>query len=223
MKKSALLLASLSILVSLCACGSSGGSEDKSNIVKETSSITVSKQESLSESPLEGNQEISELTKSEDTTETDSSNEPSEKIMAPSDEYVLERLRLVDTITEAEAVTEDHDPNGNLGKQGGYIGCVYFRDSQVDWSKLYIEDGKDNVIDVGTQGGGCLEIYANTKDAEKRDAYLAGFDGTAFSSGSHLIVGTVLIRTSNELKASQQKALTEKISNALVSNKTGSK
>ena len=35
--------------------------------------------------------------------------------------------------------------------------------------------------------------------------YLAAFDGGIFASGSHTVVGTVLVRTSNELTASQQK------------------
>lgn len=46
----------------------------------------------------------------------------------------------------------------NFNKQGVYICCVYFKDTQVDRSQLYIEDGKDNVIDVGTDGGGTIEV-----------------------------------------------------------------
>lgn len=41
------------------------------------------------------------------------------QITAPADEFVIERLQGVDTITKIEAVTEDHDPNGQLNKQGG--------------------------------------------------------------------------------------------------------
>lgn len=49
--------------------------------------------------------------------------------------------------------------------------------------------------------------YPNASDAEKRNDYLASFDGSIFASGSHTVVGTVLVRTSDELTASQQKAL----------------
>lgn len=39
------------------------------------------------------------------------------QITAPADDFVLERLQKVDTITAMDAVTEDHDPNGKLNKQ----------------------------------------------------------------------------------------------------------
>ena len=116
-----------------------------------------------------------------------------------------------------DAVSEEHDPNGQLNKQGGYIGCIYFTDSQVNRSELYIEDGKDNVIDVGTDGGGAIEIFATAEEAKVRDTYLAGFDGMgAFSSGSHYVEGTCIIRTSNYLSGTQQKDLTSKITEALI-------
>ena len=132
---------------------------------------------------------------------------------APSDEFVMERLALISTITDIDAVTEDHDPNGQLGKQGGYIGCVYFQDSQVDRSSIYITE--DNVIDIGTEGGGAVEIFSTKDDAGVREAYLAAFDGTAFSSGSHKVIGTCLVRTSSHLTASQQKNLTDEIEQVL--------
>lgn len=139
------------------------------------------------------------------------------QITAPTDEFVMERLQRVDTITEMDAVTEDHDPNGQLNKQGGYIGCIYFTDKQVDRSELYIEDGKDNVIDVATDGGGAIEIFATVDEANVRNEYLAAFDGQGmFSSGSHYVEGTCIIRTSNYLNGTQQKELTEKITQALI-------
>lgn len=139
-----------------------------------------------------------------------------QQITAPSDDFVIERLQTIETITEIAAVTEDHDPNGKLNKQGGYIGCIYFTDSQVDRSQLYIEEGEDNVIDVGTIGGGAVEIFSNVEDAETRDAYLGMFDGTFVATGSHYVVGTLVIRVSDELTASQQLDLTDQIISALI-------
>lgn len=133
------------------------------------------------------------------------------QITAPTDEFVMDRLKRIDNITSIAAVTEDHDPNGQLNKAGGYIGTIYYTDTQVDRSKLYIEEGKDNVIDVGTDGGGAIEIYPNADDAKKRDAYLAGFDGGLFSSGAHAVYGTLVVRVSNELTATQQKEMTQKL------------
>ena len=137
------------------------------------------------------------------------------QVTAPTDEFVISRLQGIESILEIAPVTENHDPNGQLNKQGGYIGCVYFSDTQVDRSQIYIEPGHDNVIDVGTSGGGSIEIFSSVQDAQKRDAYLGGFDGTAFVSGSHYIVGTCVVRTSNALTGTQQRELTERITAAL--------
>lgn len=135
----------------------------------------------------------------------------------PSAEQVKTALSAISNITAIEIVTEDNDPNNQLGKQGGYTGCIFFKSSLIDESKLYVdEDGDINsAIDCGTDGGGCIEIYANASDAKKRDEYLASFDSTAFSSGSHKVVGTVLIRTSSKLKASEQQALETEIVDVL--------
>lgn len=86
----------------------------------------------------------------------------------------------------------------------------------MDQSQLYVDGDPPNVIDVGTQGGGAIEIFSNVEDAEKRDAYLGGFDGTPFASESHYVVGTLLIRTSDELSGTKQLELTDKITEALI-------
>ncbi len=135
-------------------------------------------------------------------------------VTAPSDAFVMERLKRVDTILAMDAVTEDNDPNQQLNKQGGYIGCIFFSDKQVDRSKLYID--VDTVIGIATDGGGAIEIFKSKSDAEKRNEYLSAFDGGVLSSGSHHVLGTVVIRTSTYLKASQQLELTEKIKTALM-------
>ncbi|MBE6010141.1 MAG: hypothetical protein E7236_05760 [Lachnospiraceae bacterium] len=137
------------------------------------------------------------------------------QITAPSDDFIMDRLKRVETITDMAPVTEDHDPNGHLGKQGGYIGCVYWEDSQVDRSNLYIESG-DDVIDVGTDGGGAIEVFNTVDEANARNEELGIYDGTMFASGSHYVYGTIIIRTSNELSATQQTELTENVLNALL-------
>ena len=47
------------------------------------------------------------------------------------------------------------------------------------------------------------------EDAEKRRDYLATYDGTI------TVIGTVLVRTSNKLTATQQKELEQKVIDAL--------
>lgn len=133
------------------------------------------------------------------------------QFIAPTEEFVIQRLQTIDEIKDVRAVTEDNDPNGNLNKPGGYTATVYFESSNVNQSNLYGSD----LIAKGTSAGGAVEVYANEEDATKRNTYLSAFDGSIFASGSHKVVGTVVIRTSNSLTASKQNALEEKVINAL--------
>ena len=126
---------------------------------------------------------------------------------------MIKCLEKVDHITGISAVTEDNDPNGNLNKAGGYTATVYFADDRVPADK--VESKGKTIIDKGTDGGGAIEVYANEEDVKKRNDYLAGFDGGIFASGSHKVIGTVLIRTSDHLTASQQKELETAIVEAL--------
>jgi hypothetical protein len=59
-------------------------------------------------------------------------------------------------------------------------------------------------------------VYSTVEDANRRNDYLGEVDGTIFASGSHIVFGTLIIRTSNNLKASQQIELTDQIKEVLV-------
>lgn len=121
----------------------------------------------------------------------------------PKEAYVIECLGKVTNVVDISAVTEDNDPNGNLNKAGGYTAQVYFSSDLVDQSDV----SGNTVIDKGTDCGGSIEVYSNPEDAIKRNDYLATYDGTIFASGSHTVIGTCLIRTSDKMTASQQKDL----------------
>lgn len=129
----------------------------------------------------------------------------------PSEAFVIERLQGVDGVGDISAVTEDNDPNGQLGKAGGYTATVYFTSPLVNQGNVY----GSTVIEKGCDGGGAIEVYATVDDANKRNDYLGAFDGGILSSGSHNVVGTVVVRTSDELTASQQKQLEAAIVEAL--------
>ena len=154
-----------------------------------------------------GNNKEKNVSSSNETTSTTSKKENKN----PTPEEIKSSISKIDGILEIEIVTEDNDPNGQLGKQGGYTGALFFTYNLVNQDEL------DDVsaIEKGTNGGGCVEIYANKLDANKRNDYLSTFDGSAFSSGSHIVLNTFVIRTSNLLKASEQKALEEKLIKAL--------
>ena len=135
----------------------------------------------------------------------------------PNSNDVKEVLKTLDGVKSICVVNEDNDPNGNLNKKGSYTGAVYFRLTQVDTNLKddeYYTPYEDDACEAGTSGGGQLEIYANEKDAKKRNDYLSNFDGSILGD-FHNIRGTVIIRLSNDLTATQQQELEEQIYNAL--------
>lgn len=134
-----------------------------------------------------------------------------DQLTNPSEEFIIGRIQPIEGITGVAAATEDHDPNGNLNKAGGYTAQVYFSYSLVDQSTTF----GDTLVDKGTDAGGSIEVYKTVEDAEKRDTYLSAFDGSVLASGSHKVVGTLVIRTSHTLTASQQAELEAKVIEAL--------
>lgn len=135
------------------------------------------------------------------------------QITNPNEDFVIQRLKGIPNISGYQAVTEDHDPNGNLNKQGCYTSTVYFSTPLIDQSSVYGND----IVDKGTECGGAIEVYASEEDAEKRDSYLASFDGAGMlNSGSHKVLGTIVIRTSTKLTATQQNEFTNNITNKLL-------
>lgn len=133
-------------------------------------------------------------------------------VTAPSEAYVIERLRAVDWVKDISAVTETNDPNGNLNKQGGYTAQVFFSTPYVNQSAVY----GDSLIDKGTDAGGSIEVYKTKDEATNREAYLGAFDGGILASGSHKVIGSILVRTSDELTASQQKEFEDKLVRSLI-------
>ena len=136
-------------------------------------------------------------------------------LIAPSTEFVIQRLSRISEIGAIQAATEDNDPNGGLNKAGSYTAAVYFESNNIDQSEF---DEKD-VVGKGTSCGGSIEVFSTVADAERRNSYLGNFDGTIFASGSHRIVGTIVVRTSNDLTATQQKNLETQIVEVLMAEK----
>lgn len=136
-------------------------------------------------------------------------------IYVPDAKKVCKDLKKLDGVTKADYVTEENDPDGLLGTDGGYTGCVYFSLKNVDQS---IVPG-DDVIAKGTDAGGAIEIYACIEDAEKRAEYLSQFDDTILYTGSYAVIGTMVVRTSYLLEYSDQIKITNDITKVLISMK----
>lgn len=132
-------------------------------------------------------------------------------VNVPTEAYVIQCLQSIPEITGISAVTEETDPMDNLNKPGWYVAHLYFTSSLIDQSEVY----GDSIIDKGTEAGGSIEVYTCTEDAINREKYLAGFDGSVLASSSHTVIGTCVVRTSDELTATQQKDLEAELIAAL--------
>ena len=126
-------------------------------------------------------------------------------------DFVVSALKTMPNIVAVSAATEYNDPNGQLNKPGGYIADIFF---SVDVINQNLITGT-TLVEKGTDAGGSIEIYRTQKDAEKRNEYLAAFDGGILSSGSHKVIGTCVVRTSDSLTASLQNILENNIEKAL--------
>ena len=160
--------------------------------------------------PLDYSETIAELEIKQ--LEAENSIQQYAQILNPTGDFVVLRLNDVPSIQEIQSVTEENDPNGQLNKQGGYTSAIFF--SSVNVNQNYLIG--NSVIEKGTIAGGSIEVYDTIEDAEARNNYLSAFDGGFLSAGSHNIVGTVVVRTSDELTATQQKDLESEIVNKLV-------
>lgn len=128
-------------------------------------------------------------------------------LINPTGLSVIEKLRKVPYIVDIEGVTEATDPNDLLNKAGGYTSSTYFTTTLFDPSTV----SGLTPADKGTEGGGCVEVFKTVAEANARNSNLAIFDGTFLSSGSHAVYGTIVIRTSDLLTASQQQLLEKAI------------
>lgn len=118
----------------------------------------------------------------------------------PDEDYVIGKLKTLPSFKSCAKVDKAHDPNGLLGKEGGYIGCVYYIDSRVNTRGLRDKYGSkiNDPLSMGTEGGGAVEIYGSVEEALERGVFLSGYEGYGAShiTGGHLVCGTMVIRVS---------------------------
>ena len=134
-----------------------------------------------------------------------------EQITAPDQKWVEERLNEVKSITGYMGVSKNNDPNNLLDKKGGYSSCLYFTSKYIDPKTI---EGSD-IVAKGTDAGGAIEIYPDLESAKARCEYLSQFDNTLLYSGSYVIVGTMVVRTSYKLSDKEQVNMTDDIIKAL--------
>lgn len=131
------------------------------------------------------------------------------QLINPSEEWVMNKLSKCSDASNIQAVTEDNDPNQLLNKEEGYTSTIYFTISQL------VEDENADPIELGTDGGGSIEVYKNIDDAKARCNYLASFDNSILPTGSYALIGTMVVRTSYQLDSTSQYNLTDEIFSSL--------
>lgn len=227
MKRAIVLMICLIVAVSFTSCGSAAKKEMKdavksANELLETdqkpydANTKKALQKAVEESENAGDDDAyKKATKDIKTAETNYENsiQQLKQVTKPEESFLLERAKNVETITDVEAATEETDGNKMMNKEGGYYAYIALKSSLVDTS--YYEG---STAEIGNDGGGAIEAFKTVKEAKARDEYLSQFDsiGGILSPGSHKVVGTLVIRTSDELTASQQKELETNIINALI-------
>jgi len=163
--------------------------------------------------PLDYSSEIDILKRSQVALET--SINQYKMLTNPSEDTVVAALKKVSGVYDVAAATEGNDPNQELHKDGGYTSDVFFSVESLS-SNSSVKSG--DAVAKGTPGGGCVEVYSTTEDADKRNTYLAAFDGSILSGGSHAVYGTCVVRTSSLLTASEQKTLEANVVTALTAS-----
>lgn len=180
----------------------SKGQESKRNVpeLPQQTAEIISATSKLNE-PIDYSLEIEDLKTKQEAAEN--SIKQYQQVLNPTGDFIILRLKEVKSIVNLQAVTEENDPNGNLNKQGGYTSATFFASGNLNQDEI----SGANVIEKGTDAGGSIEVYQTVEEAEARNTYLSAFDGGMLSSGSHTVVGTIVVRTSDKLTASQQKDL----------------
>lgn len=132
-------------------------------------------------------------------------------VTAPSLGNIVECLKHVPSIIGIEVDLEDSSVNSSgLSVSNG---TIFFSSNLIDQADV----NGDTVLEKGTTGGGSIDVFATVSEAEERNDYLSKFDGTLLDPGSHIVVGTIVIRLSKKLDNTQQKELQQSIIDVLLS------
>ncbi len=128
-----------------------------------------------------------------------------QQVTDPKEEFVLSRIHEIDTVVFTAPATSEQDPFGKLNKVNGYLVCVFFQDGRV--KEYATVSSESELLSIGKEAGGCVEVYRTKEQAEKREADLKQSAGQE----EYRMLGTCIIRPSTYLSAEQQKDLEDTI------------
>lgn len=137
-------------------------------------------------------------------------------VTAPKEEYIVSCLREVPGVLSVVPANENTAGWSDFNKDGGvFYSCVFFVHEDVDTS----EQKTVPVIDRFVDSGGQVEAYSSPEAARGKFELLESFRGTPNATGYNTLLGSVIVRVSDELPESRQKSLTQSIIDALTNVK----
>lgn len=110
--------------------------------------------------------------------------------------YAAMTKAAVPTVTKAVQITEDNDPNSEIGRPNGYTDAAVLYDLTVSCTEL------------GVDCGATIEIWPTSKEARARAVYIQGIlkDAPVLGAEYDYLNGPVLLRVAGDIKPSKAKA-----------------
>lgn len=131
---------------------------------------------------------------------------------------VLDKVKAeTPTVQDTRIINEDNDSNNLIGKEGEYQYAGSFYDTRTGYTPT--NDNMDP-IDIKddnykTTAGGSIEVFASNADAKKRGELLAQFQSGVINAGPYRVVDKVVLRVSENYKASEQQEMLDLMQSAL--------
>jgi len=131
---------------------------------------------------------------------------------------VLDKVKAeTPTVQDIRIITEANDSNNLIGKKGEYQYAGSFYDTRTGYKPT-----NDNLdpIDIKddhykTTAGGSIEVFATNADAKKRGELLEQFQSGVINAGPYRVVNNVVLRVSEDYKASEQQQMLDLMQSAL--------
>ena len=103
----------------------------------------------------------------------------------------------VASVTKVVTITEDNDPNNEIGRPGGYTSAAVIYENSVECV------GKDVRVDCGAK----IEVFESPADAKARAAYIQGLTKSMPIIGKeyNYLRGVALLRVAGDVKPSVAK------------------
>jgi outer membrane murein-binding lipoprotein Lpp len=131
---------------------------------------------------------------------------------------VLDKVKTATpTVADTRITDESNDSNNLIGKKGEYQYAGSFYDTRTGYKPT---DDNLDPIDIKadnykTTAGGSIEVFATNADAKKRGELLESFQSGVIRAGAYKVVGTVVLRASEDYTASQQQEMLTLMESAL--------